>query len=144
MMIIIIIIMIMIRRRRSRRIKKVKGKTQPISLLNILSFCLLETNGIYLYVHSFVLQYEFMVFLFSFFFFFSRGGDVRDPFFLLLFYFLKLIYLFTSPFALLQYDTKRNLMFYQSISVKHRLSVLCFDNKRVDVDNYFLCLVTAV
>ena len=58
--------------------------------------------------------------------------------------FLKLIYLFTSPFALLKYDTKRNLMFYQSISVKHRLSVLCFDNIRVDVDNYFLCLVTAV
>ena len=83
-------------------------------------------------------------FFFFLFFFFLRGGDVRDPFFLLLFYFLKLIYLFISPFALLKYDTKRNLMFYQSISVKHRLSVLCFDNIRVDVDNYFLCLVTAV
>ena len=81
---------------------------------------------------------------FFFFLFFSRGGDVRDPFFLLLFYVLKLIYLFISPFALLKYDTKINLMFYQSISVKHRLSVLCFDHLRVDVDNYFLCLVTAV
>ena len=97
---------------------------------------------IYTSIHS-SFQYEFMVFLFSF-AFFSRGGDVRDPFFLLLFYFLKLIYLFISPFALLKYDTKRNLMFYRSISVKHRLSVLCFDNIRVDVDDDFLCLVTAV
>ena len=74
MMIIIIIIMIMIRRRRSRRIKKVKGKTQPISLLNILSFCLLETNGIYLYVHSFVLSVWIHGFSFFFCFFFARRG----------------------------------------------------------------------
>ena len=47
-------------------------------------------------------------------------------------------------FTLSKYDTKRNLMFYQNISVKHRLSFLCFGNVRVDVDDGFFCLGIAV
>ena len=142
----IIIIIIMIRRRRRRRIKKVKAislkHNRSVYETFSLFVCWKEMVYIYTSIHS-SFQYEFMVFRFSFFFFFARR-DVRDPFFLLLFYFLKLITYSYHLLHFFQYDTKRNLMFYQSISVKHRLSVLCFDNIRVDVDNYFLCLVTAV
>ena len=69
-----------------------------------------------------------------------RGGD----FFFLLFHFFKVNLPINITFALLKYNTKRNFMFYQSISVKHRFFVLCFSNIRIDVDDGFLCLVTAL
>ena len=75
-----------------------------------------------------------------------RGGDFRGSnfSFFLLFHFFKVNLPIHITFALLKYNTKRNFMFYQSISVKHGLFVLCFSNIRIDVDDGFLCLVTAV
>ena len=74
-----------------------------------------------------------------------RGGDFRGSnFFFLLFHFFKVNLPIYITFALLKYNTKGNFMFYQSISVKHRLFVMCFSNIRIDVDDGFLCLVTAV
>ena len=98
----------------------------------------------YIFIRPFIRPFSMNSWFFFFLFFFFARRDVRDPFFLLLFYFLKLITYSYHLLHFFKYDTKRNLMFYQSISVKHRISVLCFDNIRVDVDNYFLCLVTAV
>ena len=76
--------------------------------------------SIYPSIHSFF-QSWFSLF---FFFFFCGEGMSGGPIFLLfflLFFFLKVNLLIHITFALLKYNTKRNLMFYQSISVKHRL-----------------------
>ena len=74
--IMIIIIIIMIRRRRRRRIKKVKAislkHNRSVYETFSLFVCWKEMVYIYTSIHS-SFQYEFMVFLFSF-FFFSRGG----------------------------------------------------------------------
>ena len=91
------------------------------------------------------------IFLRSFFFFsFLRGRDVgRSNFIVFVFVFFtflsfKINLQIHITFTLSKYDTKRNLMFYQNISVKYRLSFLCFGNVRVDVDDGFLCLGIAV
>ena len=82
--------------------------------------------SIYPSIHSsFQLWFFFVFFLFFLFLFlfFLRGGDVRGSNFSFFFYFFffKVNLLIHITFALLKYNTKRNLMFYQSISVKHRL-----------------------
>lgn len=83
-------------------------------------------------------------------FFFLRGRDVGRSnfivFFFVFFTFLsfKINLQIHITFTLSKYDTKRNLMFYQNISVKYRLSFLCFSNVRVDVDDGFFCLGIAV
>ena len=88
------------------------------------------------------------IFLRSFFFFLFCGEGMSEgpislflSLFFSLFYLLKLIYKFILP---LHFDTKRNLMFYQNISVKYRLSFLCFGNVREDVDDGFFCSGIAV
>ena len=87
---------------------------------------------------------------FFFFFFFCGEGMSEGPISLFfLWFFLTLLSFKINlsihiTFTLSKYDTKRNLMFYQNISVKHRLSFLCFGNVRVDVDDGFFCLGIAV
>ena len=84
------------------------------------------------------------------FFFFLRGRDVGRsnfivfPLVFLTFLSFKINLSIHITFTLSKYDTKRNLMFYPNISVKHRLSFLCFGNVRVDVDDGFFCLGIAV
>ena len=93
---------------------------------------------------------KFFFALFFFFFFFFRGRDVGRsnfivfPLVFLTFLSFKINSSIHITFTLSKYDTKRNLMFYQNISVKHRLSFLCFGNVRVDVDDGFFCLGIAV
>ena len=85
-----------------------------------------------------------------FFFFFFAGKDVgRSNFIVFVFGFFNFLsFKIKLPihitFTLSKYDTERNLMFHQNISVKHRLSFLCFGNVRVDVDDGFFCLGIAV
>ena len=87
---------------------------------------------------------------FFFFFFFCGEGMSEGPISLFfLWFFLTLLSFKINlsihiTFTLSKYDSKRNLMFYQNISVKHRLSFLCFGNVRVDVDDGFFCLGIAV
>ena len=87
---------------------------------------------------------------FFFFFFFLRGRDVgRSVFWIFVFGFFNFLsFKINLPihitFTISKYDTERNLMFHQNISVKHRSSFLCFGNVRVDVDDGFFCLGIAV
>ena len=87
---------------------------------------------------------------FFFFFFFFRGRDVgRSVFWVFVFGFFNFLsFKINLPihitFTISKYDTERNLMFHQNISVKHRSSFLCFGNVRVDVDDGFFCLGIAV
>ena len=100
--IMIIIIIIMIRRRRRRRIKKVKAislkHNRSVYETFSLFVCWKEMVYIYTSIHS-SFQYEFMVFLFSFFFFREEG--CQGSIFSFTFLFFKVNYLFISPFALL-------------------------------------------
>ena len=93
--------------------------------------------SIYPSIHS---SFQSWFFFVLFFFFAGRGYQgVQFFFFFTFFFFFKVKLLIHITFALLKYNTKRNL-----ISVKYRLPVLCFGNIRIDVDDGHLCLGTAV
>ena len=86
---------------------------------------------------------------FFFFFFFAGKGCRKVRFWVFVFGFFNFLsFKINLPihitFTISKYDTERNLMFHQNISVKHRSSFLCFGNVRIDVDDGFFCLGIAV
>ena len=65
----------------------------------------------YIFIRPFIRPFSMNSWFFFFLFFFFARRDVRDPFFLLLFYFLKLITYSYHLLHFFKYDTKRILCF---------------------------------